>query len=438
MTGVRTDDRLGLYEKGAVAVLLAAALLPASPPTAQGLVDPGSFTSVWTLRPGGGPNLVEIGLVAVAIIWIAAIGRRRPLPSALDRPVLAFAALVVVLQLVALARNADGIVFMPLDVERIGLVVAGYLLVTRLELGERRLQRLVGLVAGALAVSFAYITVRHGLLGSTEFGTVSGRRALLITEDSLLVSVPVVIGWGLVVDRLVRGRRARVVLAFIAAAVVVNLLSLRRGGLIFLTAATAVRSLTAPRRWLVAGAATVVVVAAVAVVAGPARPLVDEVSYVVKSSLLRSQDRSTSQREAELHNFAGNLHGPGDVSLGRGLGAVWNARVGSAVDVASFGSGETDFVRVGWHVYGLDWLYKLGVLGALGAILLVAFTATRARRRLREPADPLTGSLLRSLAVVVPVLLLFTFTNLRVALFAGVVMGLTSKLIDTAPADSAT
>jgi hypothetical protein len=179
------------------------------------------------------------------------------------------------------------------------------------------------------------------------------------------------------------------------------------------------------------------VAASLAVVAGPARPLVDQVSYVVKSSLLRSHDRSTSQREAELRNFGHNLHGPADVMLGRGLGAVWNAKVGSAVDVASFGSGETDFVRVGWHVYGLDWLYKLGVLGALGAVLLMALTGVRVRRRLRTLRDAMTRSLLGSLAVVAPVLLLFTFTNPRVALFAGVVLGLSSKLMDGGRADVA-
>jgi hypothetical protein len=437
MSAVAVRERLGAFEKGAAVLLAVAALVPASAPTAEGLVNPDSYSSVWSIRVGGGPNLIELGLVVLALVWVGGLGRRRAWASALDRPVIAFGALVVALQLVALLRNGAGIEFMALDVERIGLVLAGYFLITQLDVGERRLHSLVALIGGALAASFAWLTIRHGLLGSTEFGTVSGRRALLITEDSLLVTIPVVLGWGLVVDRLVRGRRAQAVLGFMAVAVVVNLLSLRRGGLIFLTAALAVRSLALPRRWLLTGTAVVAVGAGLAVAAGPARPVADQVSYIVKSSLLRSHDRSTSQREAELTNFGRNLHGPADVVLGRGLGAVWNAEVGSAVDVASFGSGETDFVRVGWHVYGLDWLYKLGALGALGAVLLVGFTGVRLRGRLRELRDPLTRSLVSSLAVVVPVLLLFTFTNPRVALFAGVVLGLTSKLMDGETAGAA-
>jgi hypothetical protein len=70
-------------------------------------------------------------------------------------------------------------------------------------------------------------------------------------------------------------------------------------------------------------------------------------------------------------------------------------------------------------------------------VLLMALTGVRVRRRLRALRDAMTRSLLSSLAVVAPILLLFTFTNPRVALFAGVVLGLTSKLMDGEPAGAA-
>lgn len=428
---VRSATRLGAFEKGAIALLLLAALSPAAPTTAVGLVNPSSYTNAWTLRLGGGPNVVELGLLVLAAVWVGS-GTAWRGRSALDRAVAWFALLVAGLQLLALARNGSGIEFMPLDVERVLLLVAGYLVVTRMDIGTDWAKRVAFLTAGALAVSFCWVTLRHGIVGSTEFGTVSGGKALLITEDSLLVIVPVVLGWGLVVDRIAGSRLIQGVVAFIAAAVVVDFLSLRRGGLIFVIGATLVRTLWAPRRWIIGGLGVALVAATIGIAAGPARPLVDRVTYVVNSSLLRSSDRSTGQRKAELDNFARNVHGPADVVLGRGLGAVWNAEASSAVDVASFGSGETEFVRVGWHVYGLDWLYKLGVLGVLAGLFVVGSHALQVRRRLRDLDDPVMRSLLRSLAVVAPVLVLFTFTNPRVALFAGAILGLGSKLLDLA------
>lgn len=422
--------RIGAFELCAIGVLTAAALSPAAPTTGTGIVDPAAYTSLWTIRPGGGPNLLELGLGAMVLVWLVGAGGRWPGRSGMDRALLGLGALVAALALTAALRNTAGIQFLLLDAERIGLVVLGYLVVTRLRLGASGVRALTALMATALAASFTYQTLKHGVFGSTEFGTATGRKALLISEDSLLVAMPAVILWGLVVDRLLHGRRAALAAAFLGVALVVDFLSLRRGALIFNVLAVAVRSLGAPRRWLIGGAALTAVGLALVIAAGPGQSLVSEARYVVESSLLRTADRSTSQRTAEIDNFTRNLHGPADIVLGKGLGAVWNAEVGAPSDAATFGSGETPLVRVGWHVYGLDWAYKLGIVGILGALAVVGAMALQLRRRLPDLSDPWTRSLARSLAVVAPVFLLFTFTNPRVALMAGVSLGLVSRLTD--------
>lgn len=425
------DERwgTGAAEVAAVLLLVGAALSPATAPTAVGLVDPAGYASLWSTRLAGGASLVDVGLVVVAGLLLLRGSRTLSVRSTLDLPAGLALACLGLLHFVALQRNGPGLLFQGLDLEFVALAAGGYLVVTRLVPGPRAVRLLVAVVAGSLALSFVYLVLRYGLLGSTQFGVASGRTAVLVTEDSLLVAVPVVLAWGLGVDRLLSRRLQVAAAAMLVVAVVVDLASLRRGGLIFLSLAVALRSLWAPRRWLVAGLAIACVGGALALV-GPARPLLDDARYVVESALLQTKDASTSQRQSELENFSRNLRGPADVMLGKGLGAVWNAEVASPLDSAAFGSGETAYVRVGWHVYGLDWLYKLGVLGVLAVLGAAAFGARRLRRALKEGRDPVLRSLVRSLGVLAPVLLLFLFTNLRIAFFTGVTLGLVSSSAD--------
>jgi hypothetical protein len=133
-----------------------------------------------------------------------------------------------------------------------------------------------------------------------------------------------------------------------------------------------------------------------------------------------------------LENYKRNLDGAPDALLGKGLGAVWNAEVVAPIDIAAFGSDETPYVRVGWHVYGLDWLYKLGALGVAAALALLVQAALLVRRAVRRAIDPGLRSIVVSAAVLAPALLLLAFTNARIAFFAGVTAGLVSKGLDLA------
>jgi hypothetical protein len=193
-----------------------------------------------------------------------------------------------------------------------------------------------------------------------------------------------------------------------------------------------VRSVGAPRATLLRAAALALVVGGLAVALGPARPLVDSVRYTAESAVLSTRDASSSQRTAELENFTRNLEGVPDVLFGKGLGAVWNAEVDAPIEIAAFGSDETPYVRVGWHVYGLDWLYKLGALGVIAGLALLVHAALIVRRAVRRSLDPALRSIVISLAVLAPVLLLLAFTNARIAFFAGVTAALVSKVVDLA------
>lgn len=420
----------GTWEKWALVLVVAAALSPAATPTAVGLITPGAYHSLWSVRPAAGLNLVELGLVLLGAAFLPRLLAGRIPRSSLDRHFAVFGAVVVVVQLLALERGSGELTYQLLDVERVVLVFGGYLVVSRIAMSSDQLRGVIFLVAGVLLATFAWFTLRYGIVGSTNFGTAGGRIALLITEDSLLVGFAVVLAWGMLVDGLLRGQQRLAAVALLLTTIAVELLSVRRGALIFIVLAVLVRSLRAPRRLLIGAAASAAVLAALAIVLGPARPLADTARYTVESAVLSTKDASSSQRTAELKNFGRNMAGVSDVVLGRGLGAVWNAEVSSPVDLASFGSDETPYVRVGWHVYGLDWLYKLGALAVAAGLVLLVLAALLVRRRMPDLADPIVRSSARSLALLVPIFLLLAFTNPRIAFFAGVSAGLLSKALD--------
>jgi len=418
-------------------LLLVAAISHYSTPTiaAQSpglLTADAGYQSVWSFRPLAGLNLIEAGFLILTVVWMlrtATAGERR---SALDLYALGLGILVGGLHLFALARGEPGLIYQAFDAERVAMVAIGYLVVSRMWLSSHDLRTLVTALAGVLAAVTAFLVVRHGLIGTTSFVSSDGQRsALIITEDTLLVGFAAVVAWGLYVDELLRPRMQALALSFVGAVVVMDLFSLRRAALVLLTTVLVVRGLWAPRR--LAGVLAVLALAgALAIATGPARSLGSDLAYTVQSLALQTPNASSSQRFGELRSLGANTDGVVDVAAGRGLGALWNSYGSAPIDIVSFGSKETAFVRVGWHIVGLEWLYKLGVVGVLGLLLVLAMSALRIREVMPRVSDRLLRSYASSLAVLAVVLLQNVFANPRLALFAGVTIGLVSKIMDSA------
>jgi hypothetical protein len=423
--------QLPLYEKAVLLLLLIAAWSPYSPPTAQAYVDPDVYTSIWSYRPVASLNIFELGIVFVGLLYAFRARREGIGRSFLDVHFVAFAALVIVLELVALARNADLLLFKKVDTERVALLFSTYAVLSRCRLGARQLKFFAFALAGVLLLRFATLVVQYGFVESTEFATATGRIALLITEDALLAGFAVALLWGLVVDDVVRGGRAVAVGAVGILILLVDVLSLRRGALIFLGAILVVRSVRASRA-LVLTTVAVLAATAIGALAFSRGSVYRDVKYVGRSTALQTHDASTGQRTAEWRNFRKNTHGAGELLLGHGLGAAWQVVVPIPTDIASFGSKETKFVRVGWHVYGLDWLYKLGIVGLCASIGILAHAALSIGRVFRRVRDRVLRSFVSSLGLVGVVMLLFLFTNARLAVFAGICVGLISKIADGA------
>lgn len=415
---------------GALALVLIAAASPQSPPTAAGLADPDAFQSIWSLRLGPA-NLIEIGtvLIGAAGLFALALAPTREVPrSSFDLTIAATAVVLAGLQGIALFRGLPADRFLLFDVERVLMPLIGYVLVSRAIADRVLLRRFVLLLAGVLLARWLELVVVHGLIGSTEFGTAKGGTALLITEDAFLISIPVLLAWGMLLDRRLTAAQGLGAVALALAALAVDSLSLRRGALLFLTATLVLRSLALPRRHLMLIAAVVAIALAGLLVANPKTGVGANVGYALKSAVGLESDASTSQRAAETRDFGRNVDGI-DWVIGRGLGTIWRAAEPGPVQLASFGSKETAYVRIGWHAYGLDWLYKFGLLGAavlLGALAAAILSGVRSARA----APGSAGSFLLSLTVVLPFLALFALTNLRDGLLTGVVLGILSRAAD--------
>lgn len=414
------------------AVLVLAALSPQSPPVATGLVDPESYASVWSQRVGPA-NLVEIGLVAafaVALVRRIGLPSVKPQVTALDRLSVVGVAVICVAQALAMLRGLPDLQYLGVDVERVGLAIGGYLLVRLFFSDVDALIGVLKVVAAVLAIRTVELVAVHGIIQGTQFGTASGRRALLITEDSLLILLPVLLAWGSMVDGRLSRRSSVAATTGVVLALIVNLLSLRRGALLVMVGALALRTVRVSRRVLALTAACALALGAVLYAAGPLRSVVGGAVYTLESAVGLEEDNSTSQRQAELTNFGANVDGV-DWFLGRGLGTKWNADVSGAIEIGSFGSAETAYVRIGWHFYGLDYLYKFGAFGcaALIGLLLAMLARARGAHRLASPRE---SGFVWSLALCLPCFALFAFTNARVAFFAGVVAGALAVLVAAA------
>lgn len=416
-------------EEIGLAILLAAAFFPAAPPTVDALTNPG-YTNMWSLRLGPA-NPFELAISALAVAWVVRLLVVRPKSTSFDQPLIVLVLGLAALQVLALAGSAGEIRYMAADLERIAMLAAGYVVVTRCVRDMGSLRRFTLLLAGVIALRALQLLVMYGLTGETGFTTILNRPALLITEDGLLLMLPVVLAWGALVDgRLTLWESIGAILGAVAV-FVVNLLSLRRGAVLMIGAAVVVRSLGIGARRLLLTAGAVLLIAAVAVAAGPGRPLFDQARYTLTSSLLHTNDASSSQRKAELLNFDRNVNGTQWLT-GRGIGVLWRSEVRSPVDIVAFGANETPLTRLGWHVYGLDWAYKFGLLG-LGLILAAAIVLGRRILRAYRAADGSGRWLIFSLAVCAPPFALLAFTNPRIALMAGIAVGLLSRCCDFNP-----
>jgi hypothetical protein len=420
------------WEVLCLGLLVIGAAWPQGPNSAQGIVGPYSYFGVWSVRVGP-LNLFEIAFVALAAVWFL---RRISVPgteSSFDRPLLVAAAALATFQLLAIAAAGDDVQFLLFDMERVLVPMAGYVIVTRCIHDLSRLRLFLIVVSVAIVARAVELVVLGGLGDGTDFGTATGRRALLITEDSLLLALPLILAWGSLIDGRLRlpGKVATVL--FAAAVLAVDLLSLRRGPLLFISFGLVARSLAGPRfvRTRLIPVALVAVVAWVAFAPGG---VAEDARYTVRSAVLQSGDSSSGLRTAELRNFVDNLDGLEWV-IGRGLGTVWHAGRQAGVDMASYGSGETAYVRIGWHVYGLDYAYKFGILGVL--VLLATGVALGLRLlRSTRPAGGWVRSYGLSLAVCLLAFLPFVFTGLRIGMVAGLVLGVMSKLTDLAPTEA--
>lgn len=420
----------------AVACLLALACWSSyAPPTIDGLLA--GALGIWTYEPLRGSSIVIIALIAVVAVWSLGALAGPVRASRFDASVLWLLSGFAGVHLLAVTRGGDGLLYELLDLRALLLMAGGYFVMSRVTLSTRDLLVLLGALAMLLTAHATWLTLRYGVAGDTGFATSSGRIALLITEDTLLLAIPVTFAWGLLSDGLLRRRGVMAVILLLVAVLLVELFSLRRGALIFIGLLVAVRSCWAPPARVFAWGALAATVAALAVVTGPLASLTSDVSYAVRSTLLLTDDSSSSQRLSELEAFRSNSKSPGDVFFGHGLGAVWYASAEAPTDVVSFGGDETALVRVGWHIYGLDFAYKVGLLGILGLMALFVHGALATRERVGRIYDPLARSVTRSLGLIVPVLTLFVFTNPRISLFAGLCLGALSALLDRAPAPRA-
>jgi hypothetical protein len=416
-------------EEIGLAILLLAAFFPAAPPTVDALTSTG-YTNMWSLRLGPA-NPFELGLAILAAAWAVRLLVVAPKSTDFDRPLAILVLSLAAMQAVALAGSLADIRYMQADLERVAMLVAGYVVVTRCVRDKAALRRFTLILAAAIAIRAIQLIVTYGLTGETGFTTILHRSALLITEDGFLLMLPVALAWGALVDgRLTLWGSIGTALGT-AAVFVVNLLSLRRGAVLMIGTALVVRSLGIGARRILLSAGAILLIAAVAVAAGPGRPLFDQARYTVTSSLLHTKDASSSQRKAELLNFDRNVNGF-DWVTGRGIGVLWRSEVRSPVDVAAFGGDENALTRLGWHVYGLDWAYKFGLLG-LGLILAAGFVLGRRVFRSYRGADGSGRWLIYSLAVCAPPFTLLAFSNPRIALMAGVVVGLLSRCCDFDP-----
>ncbi len=426
MAGVVFDH----LEEIGLAILLVAAFFPAAPPTVAALTSP-NYVNMWSLRLGPG-NPFELAVVALAAAWTIRLLVARPKSTSFDQPLAILVLGLAALQTLALSGSLGDIRYLQVDLERIALLGAGYIVVTRCIRDKDALRRFTLILAGVITLRALQLVIAYGLTGETGFTTILNRPALLITEDGFLMMLPVMLAWGALVDgRLTLWGSIGAILGT-AVVFAVNLLSLRRGAVLMIGTAVVVRSLGIGARRLLLSAGALLLIAAVAVAAGPGRPLFNQARYTATSSLLHTNDASSSQRKAELKNFGRNVNGAQWIT-GRGIGVLWRSEVHSPIDIAAFGSDETPLTRLGWHVYGLDWAYKFGLLG-LAMILAAGFVLGRRAFRAYRIADGSGRWLIYSLAVCAPPFVLLAFTNPRIALMAGISVGLLSRCCDLNPA----
>jgi hypothetical protein len=327
-------DRLGMLALG---VLLLAAAFPAQAPTV-GQVLEGSG-SLWETRLGPA-NIFELLLLAVAPLAILRSFVERQRNSSFDRPLLGAALIILALQIVAVSANLGTADYVPLDLERLFWLIVPYVIITRAIRDLNGLRFFTVTIAAVVAVRTIELVVQYG--SSTGFGTITGGSAVLITEDTLLVLLPLALAWGALVDGRLKLASMLGAILLVAVLLGIDLLSLRRGATIMIGIALVARSLGIGRRRILLTLAALLVIFAISVAAGPGRAALHQIRYTAVSSLLKTKDASSSQRTAEITSFTDNMNSL-DWFTGHGLGTSWNAYAKAPLDALSFGTGETEF-----------------------------------------------------------------------------------------------
>ena len=181
-------------EEFGLGTLLLAAAFPAAPPTAAGFADP-NYTNLWSSRLGGG-NLFELTFIAFGVGWLVRAIVAPTRSTGFDRPLLALVLCLAGLNAVALTGSGGEVSYLAADLERLVLLAAGYLIVTRSVRDLAALRTFTLLLAGVICLRAIQLIFAYGLNGETEFTTILGRTALLITEDGFLLMLPVALAWG--------------------------------------------------------------------------------------------------------------------------------------------------------------------------------------------------------------------------------------------------
>ena len=173
-------------------------------------------------------------MAVLAGAWLVRLLVVRPKSTSFDRPLVVVVLILIALQAVALTGSVGEIRYLTADLERIAMLVAGYVIVTRCVRDPSALRRFTLLLAGVIALRALQLLFSYGFTGETGFTTILHQPALLITEDGLLLMLPVVLAWGALVDGRLNLWESAGAIAGTAAVFVINLLSLRRGAVLMI------------------------------------------------------------------------------------------------------------------------------------------------------------------------------------------------------------
>ena len=147
----------------ALGVLLVAVAIPASPPTVREVVGSAS-SGFWSYRYGPA-NVLEPMLAAVAALALVRAFVTRPSMSSFDRPLIGAALIVLALQALALPLHLKDAHYIPLDLERLLIPAAAYVIVTRAIRDVRALRLFIFAAGAIICLRVLQLVLVYGLTG---------------------------------------------------------------------------------------------------------------------------------------------------------------------------------------------------------------------------------------------------------------------------------